>query len=144
MTHGAQFLIGVMAKTKESVLKLDFFRLRNVFAVVLFAVAFVTLALAHNKLLKSAPAAGAALNTSPARVEMWFAEKPDLTVSKIAVKGPRGAVETGPIHANAETSIVADFKGKLAGGQYVVSWQTAGDDGHVAKGDFSFSVKSSQ
>jgi methionine-rich copper-binding protein CopC len=125
-------------------LKLAFFRLRNVFAVVLFAVALVTLALAHNKLLKSAPAAGAALNTSPARVEMWFAEKPDLTVSKIAVKGPRGAVETGPIHANAETSIVADFKGKLAGGQYVVSWQTAGDDGHVAKGDFSFSVKSSQ
>jgi methionine-rich copper-binding protein CopC len=39
---------------------------------------------------------------------------------------------------------VADFNGKLADGQYVVSWQTAGDDGHVSKGDFSFSVKSAQ
>jgi methionine-rich copper-binding protein CopC len=123
-------------------MKPDFFRRRSVFAVVLLAGAFATLALAHNKLLKSAPAAGAALNASPARVEMWFAEKPDLTVSKIAVKGPAGAVETGPAHANAETSIVADFKGKLADGRYIVSWQTAGDDGHMSKGDFSFSLKS--
>ncbi|MGA3236308.1 MAG: copper resistance protein CopC [Bryobacteraceae bacterium] len=125
-------------------MKPDFFRRRSVFAVVLLAGAFATLALAHNKLLKSAPAAGAALNASPARVEMWFAEKPDLTVSKIAVKGPAGAVETGPAHANAETSIVADFKGKLADGRYIVSWQTAGDDGHMSKGEFSFSVKSAR
>jgi copper resistance protein C len=125
-------------------MKPDFFRRRSVFAVVLLACAFATLALAHNKLLKSAPAAGAALNASPARVEMWFAEKPDLTVSKIAVKGPAGAVETGPAHANAETSIVADFKGKLADGRYIVSWQTAGDDGHMSKGEFSFSVKSAR
>jgi methionine-rich copper-binding protein CopC len=125
-------------------MRLDFFRLRNVFAVILFAGALATLALAHNKLLKSAPAAGAALTTSPARVEMWFDEKPDLAVTRIAVKGPAGAVETGPAHANAKTSIVTDFKGKLADGQYVVSWQTAGDDGHVSKGDFSFSVKSAQ
>ena len=125
-------------------MKLDFFRLRNVFAVVLFAGALATLAFAHNKLMKSAPAAGAALTASPARVEMWFAEKPDLALSKIAVKGATGAVETGPIHANSATSIVTDFKGKLANGQYVVSWQTAGDDGHVSKGDFSFSVKSAQ
>jgi len=125
-------------------MKLDFFRVRNAFAVVLIAGVFATLALAHNKLLKSAPAAGAVLRTSPARVEMWFAEKPDLAVTKIAVKGPAGPVETGPTHANAGASIVADFKGKLADGPYVVSWQTAGDDGHVAKGDFSFTVKSAQ
>jgi methionine-rich copper-binding protein CopC len=133
-----------MTKTKEFVMKLDFFQLRNILAVVLLAGAFATLALAHNKLLKTAPAAGAALNTPPARVEMWFAEKPDLTVTKIEVKGSAGAVETGPAHANATNSIAADFKGKLANGRYVVSWQTAGDDGHVAKGDFAFSVKSAQ
>jgi methionine-rich copper-binding protein CopC len=122
--------------------KPELFRLRNVFTAVLFAGAFATLALAHNKLVKSAPVAGAALNASPSRVEMWFEEKPDLTVSKIAVKGPAGAVPMGPVHANSEKSIVSDFKGKLADGQYVVSWQTAGDDSHVSKGDFSFTVKS--
>lgn len=123
-------------------MKPNFFRLRHAFAVVLFAGAFATLALAHNKLMKTDPVAGAALKTSPARVEMWFAEKPDLTVSKIAVKGPSGAVETGPIHSSGQTAIAADFKGALADGQYTVSWQTAGDDGHVSKGDFSFSVMS--
>jgi len=122
----------------------DFFRLRNILAAVLFLGAFAMLALAHNKLLKSAPAAGAALTASPARVEMWFDEKPDPAVSKVAVKGPAGAVETGPVHANPKNSVAADFKGKLANGQYTVSWQTAGDDGHVSKGDFSFSVKSAQ
>src|ERR1700677_423626 len=102
-----------MLKTREFVMKPDFFRRRSIFAVALIAGAFATLALAHNKLLKSAPAAGAALKISPARVEMWFAEKPDPTVSKIAVKGPAGAVETGPIHASAGSAIAADFKGKL-------------------------------
>ena len=122
-------------------MKPTFFRLRNVFAVVLFAGALATLGIAHNKLMKTEPAAGAALNASPSHVEMWFEEKPDLTVTKVAVKGPAGVVELGPVRANTEKSIVADFKGKLANGQYVVSWQTAGDDSHVSKGDFSFSVK---
>jgi copper resistance protein C len=97
-------------------------------------------ALAHNRLLKTEPAAQAALKATPARVTFWFFEKPDLTVTKIAVKGPAGAVETGPAHAVSEKVIAADFKGKLAAGQYTVSWQTAGDDGHISKGDFSFSV----
>jgi len=123
-------------------MKPSYFRLRIAFAAFLFAGALATLALAHNKLVKSAPTAGAALNASPSRVEMWFEEKPDLTVSKIAVKGPTGAVQMGPVHANTGKSIVSDFKGKLTDGQYVVSWQTAGDDSHVSKGDFSFSVKS--
>jgi len=100
------------------------------------------LALAHNKLMKTEPAAGAVLKASPARVEIWFEEKPDLTVSKVAVQGPSGIVETGPPHANGEKSIAADFKAKLTDGQYVVNWQTAGDDGHVSKGDFNFSMKS--
>ena len=123
-------------------MKPSFSRPRNILSVIVFAGALATLAFAHNKLLKSAPAADAALTASPVRVEIWFAEKPDLAVSKIAIKGPAGPVETGPVHANPQNSIAADFKSKLADGKYVVSWQTAGDDGHMSKGDFSFSVKS--
>jgi hypothetical protein len=54
--QGILFVAAVAAATiniKESVMKLDSFRLRNVFALVLFAGAFATLALAHNKLVKS-------------------------------------------------------------------------------------------
>jgi len=36
--------------------------------------------------------------------------------------------------------IAVDFKGKLPAGEYTVSWQTAGDDSHISKGEFSFTV----
>jgi methionine-rich copper-binding protein CopC len=90
--------------------------------------------------MKTEPADGAALRTSPAHVEMWFAEKPDPAVTKIAVKGSAGDVGVGSPHAGTDKSIVADFKGALPAGHYSVNWQTAGDDGHMSKGTFSFSV----
>jgi methionine-rich copper-binding protein CopC len=101
---------------------------------------FSNLALAHNRLLKTEPAAQAALKTAPAHVQFWFFEKPDLKITKIAVKGPSGAVDVGPAHAVSEKVIAADFKSKLPAGAYTVSWQTAGDDGHISKGVFSFTV----
>ena len=123
-------------------MKPNLFRLGTVFAIFFLAALCPMLVLAHNELLKTEPAAGAALKTAPAHVELWLSEKPDLTISKIAVKGPSGPVEMGPIHSLPDKSLIADFKGKLSNGQYVVNWQTAGDDGHVSKGQFSFTVKS--
>lgn len=101
---------------------------------------FGGLALAHNQLLKTDPAAHAALKAAPAKIQFWFGEKPDLAITKITVKGPAGAVETSPAHAISEKVIAVDFKSKVAAGDYTVTWQTAGDDGHVSKGGFSFSV----
>jgi methionine-rich copper-binding protein CopC len=121
-------------------------RMRSVLAVLfvlgLFLAAgpFSSLAVAHNRLLKTEPAAQAALKAAPARVQFWFFEKPDLAITKITVKGPAGAVDVGPAHAVSEKVVAADFKGKLAAGAYTVSWQTAGDDGHISKGVFSFTV----
>ena len=101
---------------------------------------FSSLALAHNQLLKTEPAAHAALKVAPARVQFWFGEKPDMTITKIVVKGPSGVVETGPAHPVSEKVLAVDFKGKLPAGEYTVSWQTAGDDSHVSKGVFSFTI----
>ena len=42
----------------------------------------------------------------------------------------------------SDKSMMADLKAHLSDGNYVVSWQAAGDDGHVSKGEFKFSVKS--
>jgi len=30
---------------------------------------------------------------------------------------------------------------KMSDGRYTVAWQSAGDDGHVQKGDFAFTLK---
>lgn len=106
---------------------------------VLMAGPFSSLALAHNELLKTDPAAKATLKAAPDRVQFWFEEKPDMTVTKIVVKGPSGIVET-TVHSVSEKVLAADFKSKLASGAYTVNWQTAGDDSHISKGEFSFTV----
>jgi methionine-rich copper-binding protein CopC len=111
---------------------------------VLIATAFSTLVLAHTHLEKTEPVEGATLKTAPSHVELWLNEKPDLTVSKLTVSGSAGAVAVGPTHLASEKSITADVRGQLSDGEYVVSWQAAGDDGHVSKGEFKFSVKSAQ
>lgn len=95
--------------------------------------------LAHNQLLKTDPAAQATVKAAPARVQFWFGEKPDMTVTKVVVKGPSGIIET-TVHPVSDKVLAADFKSKLAPGQYTVSWQTAGDDSHISKGVFSFTV----
>jgi methionine-rich copper-binding protein CopC len=117
-----------------------FFRFRNLLSVVIVAGAFATLALAHNKLMKTEPADGVMLKTAPAHIELWFAEKPDAALSKISLKGPNGAVETGATRGT-DKSLISDVKSKLADGKYTVNWQTSGDDGHVSKGEFGFSVQ---
>jgi len=124
-------------------MKSDTLRLRAV-VVVLIATACSTLVLAHTHLEKTEPVDGATLKVAPSHVELWFNEKPDLTVSKIAVGGSAGAVAVGPTHLMSEKSIMADFRGQLSDGEYVVIWQAAGNDGHVSKGEFKFSVKSAQ
>jgi methionine-rich copper-binding protein CopC len=96
---------------------------------------------AHAKLEKSEPAAGASLTQAPKQIQLWFNEKLDAAVSKIEVSGPSGKVELGPARAIGDKSLTAAIGAKLADGAYTVSWQTAGDDGHVAKGTYKFSVK---
>jgi copper resistance protein C len=112
--------------------------------IVLAAVAALALSAwlqAHTKLEKSEPADGAVLAAAPKTVQLFFNEKPDMKVSKVEVTGPSGKVELGPAHSMAAKDIMAAFKGTLAAGKYTVSWQAAGDDGHVSKGEFAFTVK---
>jgi methionine-rich copper-binding protein CopC len=101
-------------------------------------------ALAHAKLEKSEPADGATLTAPPRAVMLYFNETPDLKLSKVEIVGPEGKVELGPAHSMADKDIMAAIKGSLGPGKYTVNWQTAGKDGHVQKGAFSFTVQKAQ
>jgi methionine-rich copper-binding protein CopC len=110
-------------------------------------VLFVVLALAiappvsaHAELERSEPQAGATLAETPPDVQLWFDDEPDVTVSRIDMTGPSGKVEMGPVKAMQDKSIISMIPGKLAPGAYKVDWQTAGDDGHISKGTYSFMV----
>jgi len=99
---------------------------------------------AHTKLEKSDPADGATVTKAPTMVQLFFNEKPDLKVSKVELTGPSGKVELGPAHSMADKDIMAAIKGALGNGKYTVTWQAAGSDGHVQKGEFSFTVQKAQ
>jgi methionine-rich copper-binding protein CopC len=116
-------------------------RHRGILAVVLLTVALPVLTQAHAKLEKTVPADKAALTAPPTSVQLWFSEKPDAAVSKIELKGPSGVVKLGPAHVMGEKTLMADIMGAIGDGTYTVNWQTSGDDGHVQKGLFTFSLK---
>ncbi|HJZ76813.1 MAG TPA: copper resistance CopC family protein [Vicinamibacterales bacterium] len=116
-------------------------RVVRVAAIVGFLCAAVVLS-AHTKLVKSEPAAGAALAAAPKQVQLWFNEKIDPAVSKIELTSAAGKVALGPAHVIGEKSLIAPITGKVDAGSYSIAWQTAGDDGHVIKGEVGFAVKS--
>ncbi|MCC6990408.1 MAG: copper resistance protein CopC [Acidobacteria bacterium] len=109
--------------------------------VLVLAMAATTTVLAHMKLAKSMPAAGAVVAGKPAKVQIWFTQAPDRAVSKITVSGASGEVKLGALTVDADKSMSATVDGATPDGTYTVAWQAAGDDGHVQKGDYTFSVR---
>jgi methionine-rich copper-binding protein CopC len=120
------------------------YRVSRVVLAVVAALALSVGVQAHTKLEKSVPADGSTVTTAPTSVQLFFNEKLDLKVSKVEITGPSGKVEIGPAHSMAEKDIMTAVKGTLGNGKYTVAWQTAGADGHVQKGEISFTVQKAQ
>lgn len=97
----------------------------------------------HNHLVKSAPLTGETV-ASPKAITLWFAEKPELAASSIALEGAgAAAVPIGKVAvaAGETNALTASIDKPLAAGSYTVQWKTAGTDGHVIRGKFPFTVK---
>lgn len=96
----------------------------------------------HNHLTKSTPAAEETV-TSPREIRLWFAEKVQPQFSSIALlMADSSKIEIGKAHGTDDPlSIAADIGKPLAAGKYIVTWRTAGDDGHAVRGKFAFTVK---
>jgi copper transport protein len=118
-------------------------------AAALAGVALVALALggpgageaaAHSGLVRSQPAAGAALGASPAAVVLTLSERPAPSLSSIRVLDSRGvALQTGPPAGDGPTLTVA--LRALRRGVYSVSWRAVSAiDGHVSAGAFAFGI----
>ncbi len=95
---------------------------------------------AHAKLEKTEPAANATVTTAPPHVQLFFSEAPDAAVSKLAINGPSDKVKLVQTHVMGK-SLMAIVEGEMADGIYTVLWSTTGDDGHVQKGEFKFTLK---
>jgi copper resistance protein C len=99
----------------------------------------------HNRLVKAVPAVDDTVAQSPARLELWFAEKPDVALSSVKLRPSADStrtIPTGKLTAGSEPkSVAATVDTALAAGGYTVSWRTASADGHVIRGQYHFQVR---
>jgi len=116
--------------------------LMRTIAVAMLLAAPVALS-AHMKFEKAAPSPDSTTTAPVKTIQVWFSEAPDPKMSKIEVTGPNGPVKTTGLHA-METSLMVMVEGPTPAGAYTVNWQSAGDDGHVQKGEFKFKVAARQ
>ena len=116
---------------------------RSIYALLLTAMVAASAAtvFAHMKASKMEPAANSTVTVPPARIQVWFTQAPDPKVSKLELAGPGGTVKLTGFQVTAAKSIAASVDGALADGRYTARWQAAGDDGHVQKGEYGFTVK---
>ena len=116
-------------------------------AVTILAVLLVcgvSLAARHFALVKSTPAAGAKLEASPTKLQLWFSQLPAAGVSqlKLGLAGEdKTEIAIGKTSIDAaDKSLTAALVKPLAPGSYVIHWRGAGDDGHVMSGDVPFTI----
>lgn len=112
-------------------------------AFMLGAALFLALAsgaLAHLKVTKTAPEKDQTLKEPVKAVRIWFTEDPDVALSQLRLMGPQGEVSLEHMHSMGDKDLMASVTDALAPGKYTVKWRTAGDDGHVQRGEWSFEV----
>lgn len=108
--------------------------------VLILAIALAIPLYAHMKIQKTEPATDSTVNAAPKQIGVWFDETPDIKVTKMSLSGPSGPAPLAAPRVDGK-SISAAIAGSVPDGAYTASWQSAGDDGHVQKGEFKFTVK---
>ena len=110
----------------------------------LTAAATSTNAAYHAVLKKSWPAAHDTVPASPDSLKLWFSEKVEVPLTKIALVSmgnPKKLSDPAFLGAGDDAPIVLAVTEKLAPGSYTVNWTAAGKDGHASKGTYDFVVK---
>lgn len=100
----------------------------------------------HFGLASSEPAADGSV-PAVEEIRLTFTQVPQENSVAVRLIDPAGeAVETGEPTYDREDrkTIHVDVKQMLAASEYTVSWRGIGDDGHVVRGDFVFSVTAPQ
>ena len=111
---------------------------RMLLALVLLAVPALP-AFAHDRLLKSVPAAGAKVS-SPQHITLRFSEALEPAFSGALLLDEDGRNVSGePVKINGP--LITLTPDHLAPGVYHVSWHSVGHDTGRLDGDFSFTVK---
>lgn len=101
-------------------------------------------AMAHSRLKKSIPAAGATVAAGPSEVRLQFNEAVEPRFSKISVElnGGKPVASEPPTSDPADkATLILKFAEPLQAGSYKVNWQAVSTDTHKVKGSFIFEVR---
>ena len=112
--------------------------LRTVLGSLTVALLAAGTAFAHTRLAASVPAAMAEVS-SPSEIVLTFSEPVHVTAltvqTDVGVEQAIGDIPMGPAE-----SFAVPVTGKLAPGEYFVSWRAVSADTHIVSGEFSFVV----
>jgi methionine-rich copper-binding protein CopC len=95
---------------------------------------------AHSPMTSVTPADGARLTSAPATIEMRFRDPSRLIRFGLAAAEDGTDVALGDDHLMVEATDHTVSLPPLGAGSYVASWRAMGEDGHVIKGRFSFTI----
>jgi methionine-rich copper-binding protein CopC len=112
-------------------------------AAIISVLAVSAPAAVHFEVSKSSPSNNQTVTESPKKIQIWFSQVPVEAVSQMKLAGAdKTEIALGKVVADKATkSLSADITAALKPGAYVVSWRSAGDDGHVQNGELKFTVK---
>jgi methionine-rich copper-binding protein CopC len=117
---------------------------RNLCALILFAAVavflIVTPAAAHAVLLESTPSLKSAVSGPDVPIKLRFNVRIDTLRSRLTLIRPDGSVQ--PLEISKQTpvdTLSAEAIG-LAAGAYRLRWQVLASDGHITRGEISFTV----
>ena len=99
-------------------------------------------AMFHNHLVKSLPSAGDTVAASPKEIRLWFSEKPALRFTSVTLLTADSTkiVTIKAVPTTDSMAIAAPLPTPLAAGTYLVTWRTAGTDGHAIRGTYRFTI----
>jgi methionine-rich copper-binding protein CopC len=96
---------------------------------------------AHAELISTDPEAGSAVEGTPERIVAVFSEELEPDPSSIQLRDPAGdTVATGAVDPDDPTRLVITDVPVLEPGEYQIRWTAVGDDGHLERGRYSFTV----
>lgn len=96
----------------------------------------------HFALDKSVPEADATV-PAPSEIRLWFTQVPQEGSTSIRlVEADEAGVHVGDVMQDPDepTTFYVELHGALPAGTYTVSWRGMGQDGHVIRDSFTFSV----
>jgi methionine-rich copper-binding protein CopC len=100
----------------------------------------------HFALSASVPEADSSV-PSPQEIRLRFTEVPqENSVAIRLINAAEHAVETGEPAPDPDDgrTVIVSVESTLPTGKYTVAWRGMGDDGHVVRGDFAFSVSAQE